>query len=267
MPTGLRARSLTSILVVLVAMVVVYSPPWLLTLVLLILGTVGVSEMYGLLGGKTAPLPLPLGLVLVSLLVLSAASSSLNLLDASAFLAGAVPLAWAMRCGPRPGGLQLWAFSAVGALYVGWPLAHVELLRHLPEGQAWVVLAIACTWATDTGAYLCGSLFGRTKLAPSISPGKTIEGGLGGLTLTAFVAVVTAPLVGLDLRAGMAAVLGLGLSVVGQVGDLAESYIKRVAGAKDSGRLLPGHGGLLDRIDGLLWVVVATYYLALALAA
>ncbi len=114
---------------------------------------------------------------------------------------------------------------------------------------------------------MCGSLFGRTKLAPSISPGKTIEGGLGGLTLTAFVAVVTAPLVGLDLRAGMAAVLGLGLSVVGQVGDLAESYIKRVAGAKDSGRLLPGHGGLLDRIDGLLWVVVATYYLALALAA
>lgn len=264
MLTGLGARSLTSVLVVLVALVVVYSPPWLLTLVLLALGAVGVSEMYGLLGGKTGSLPLPLGVGLVSFLVLSAASARLNLLAASAFLSGAVPLAWAMYRGPRTGGLQVWAFSAVGALYVGWPLAHIELLRYLPDGQAWVVLAIACTWATDTGAYLCGSMFGRRKLAPSISPGKTIEGAVGALALTFLVALVTAPLVGLDLSVGTVALLGLVLSVVAQMGDLAESYIKRVAGTKDSGSLLPGHGGLLDRIDGLLWVVVATYYIALA---
>lgn len=266
MPTGLGTRALSSVLVVLVASAVVYGPAWLLTLILLALGFIGVSEMYTLLGGKGVSLPLPLGLVLVSVLVLSAASSSLNLLDAAVFLAGALPLVWAMRMGPRTGGLQVWAFSAVGALYVGWPLAHIELLRQLPDGQGWLVFAVACTWATDTGAYLCGSLFGRTKLAPSISPGKTIEGSLGAFALTGLVGLLVAALVGLDIGPTLIVLISLLLSVVTQLGDLAESYIKRVAGAKDSGHLLPGHGGLLDRIDGLLWTVVAAYYLALAIS-
>ena len=262
MPSGLSTRTLTSVFVVLVAGVLVYAPAPVFTVVLVGLAAIGLIEVYGLLSAKGPRLPVPLGLALVALLVLSAADTRRSLLDIGVFLTGAAPLVWAMYKGPRQDGLTLWAFSAAGALYVGWPLAHMELLRYLPDGREWLILAITVTWATDTGAYIAGSLFGRHKLAPAISPGKTVEGALGGLALTTLVGGLVGWVVGLDLSAFGLALVSLVLSVLGQVGDLAESYIKRVAGVKDSGRLLPGHGGLLDRIDGLLWVVVATYYLA-----
>ena len=266
MPQALRARTLSSVLVVLAAALLVYGPPSLLVVVVLALACLGVAEMYGLLGREGVPtLPVPLGITLVCLLVLGAASARYNLLGAMAFLAVVIPLGWVIRKGPRAGALEVWALSAAGALYVGWPLAHVELLRRLPDGREWLILAISCTWATDTGAYIVGSLFGRRKLAPSISPGKTVEGSAGALLVTALTGVLVGSAAGLPRGAWAVAVVSLGLSVVAQAGDLSESYVKRVAGVKDSGRLLPGHGGLLDRIDGLLWVVVATHYLALAL--
>ena len=265
MPQALRARTLSSVLVVLAAALLVYGPPSLLVFVVLALACLGVAEMYGLLGREGAPLPVPLGITLVCLLVLGAASARYNVLGVVAFLAVVIPLGWAIRKGPHAGALEVWALSAAGALYVGWPLAHVELLRRLPDGREWLILAISCTWATDTGAYIVGSLFGRRKLAPSISPGKTVEGSVGALLVTTLTGVLVGALVGLPRGVWAVAVVSLGLSMVAQAGDLAESYVKRVAGVKDSGRLLPGHGGLLDRIDGLLWVVVATHYLALAL--
>jgi phosphatidate cytidylyltransferase len=252
---------------VLVAAVLVYSPAVLLTLVLLALGAIGLLEMYGLLS-RTGPsaLPSPLGLGLVGLLVLSAANARLGLLNVSVFLTVVAPLLWSMvvAAEPRAESVRLWALSAAGALYVGWPLAHVELLRQLPDGEAWLVLAIACTWATDTGAYIFGSLFGSRKLAPSISPGKTVEGSFGALLVTAPVGALVGGATGLGVGVWVLMLVSLGLSVAAQAGDLAESYMKRAAGVKDSGRILPGHGGLLDRIDGLLWVVVVAYYLAYA---
>ncbi|MDP9381390.1 MAG: phosphatidate cytidylyltransferase [Chloroflexota bacterium] len=264
LPPGLGTRALSSVLVVLVAAVLVYAPPWLLAPVLLALAGVGLLEMYNLLSRSGHALPVPLGLGLVFLLILSGTSGPPALLNLGVLLAGAAPLAWVMLKGPVSGMLEVWALAALGALYVGWPLAHVHLLRHLPDGQAWLALAIACTWATDTGAYIFGNLFGARKLAPSISPGKTIEGALGALLVTAAVGMLVARPVNLQLGVVAAAFVSLGLSVVAQSGDLGESYMKRVAGVKDSGQLLPGHGGLLDRVDGLLWVVVATYYLAIA---
>lgn len=249
----------------LVGVALVYAPRPLLTLVLLVLAAVGVVEMYGLLSSKQQELPLPLGVALVTLLVLSAANLHVRLLGVSVFLCLAAPLLWSLSRERHARGPEVWAYSAAGALYVGWPLAHIELLRLLPGGRDWLILAIACTWATDTGAYIVGSVLGKHQLAPRVSPAKTVEGAIGGLALTVVVGLLVEAIVGLRVALWGGALVALALSVVAQLGDLAESHVKRLAGAKDSGNLIPGHGGLLDRIDGLLWAVVATYYIAAAI--
>ena len=269
LPPGLGVRALSSVGVVLIAAVLVYGPAQILILVLLGLGAVAVAEMYGLLSRGDSGLPLPLGLALVGLLVVSAASGSgdtaatpplLGIAVSACFVA---PLLWGLYRGPRPGGLESSLFASAGALYVGWPLAHIGLLRTLPGGSDWLLLGITCTWASDTGACLVGATLGRHKLIPHVSPSKTVEGSLGALAVTVPVSVLVGVATGLPTGVTELALLGLGLSVAAQLGDLAESYIKRLVGAKDSGNLLPGHGGLLDRIDGLLWAVVVTHYVAL----
>ncbi|CAA9560905.1 MAG: Phosphatidate cytidylyltransferase [uncultured Thermomicrobiales bacterium] len=126
-------------------------------------------------------------------------------------------------------------------------------------GLGWLLVAILVTWMTDTGAYLVGKAIGRHKLIPRISPGKTVEGAAGGLAAAMMTSVVCIPAFGLDVAPGLAALMGLVLGTVGMLGDLAESMLKRHAGVKDSGSLIPGHGGILDRIDGLLFVIIATW--------
>jgi phosphatidate cytidylyltransferase len=140
-----------------------------------------------------------------------------------------------------------------GVFYVGGLLAALPLL-HEQMGPAWVALAIAVTFGNDTGAYFTGRALGRHKLAPAISPGKTVEGAVGGLAASLAVVFVARGLFmpSLTLRDGV--MIGVLAAIVGPAGDLVESLLKRAAGAKDSGRLLPGHGGILDRIDALLFV-------------
>jgi phosphatidate cytidylyltransferase len=152
-------------------------------------------------------------------------------------------------------------FSSVfGVVYVGGLLSALPLLHSSTKaGPAWVALAIAVTFANDTGAYFVGRAFGRHKLAPAISPGKTVEGAVGGLLAALTLTFVTgwALMDELSIRDRLA--IGLVASVVGPAGDLVESLIKRGAGVKDSGRSIPGHGGILDRIDALLFVGAYIY--------
>jgi phosphatidate cytidylyltransferase len=166
--------------------------------------------------------------------------------------------------GAPPASLTPWALTVAGALYVGLLGAHFVRLHDLEHGARWVLFALFVTFATDTGAYAVGRLLGRHKLAPRLSPGKTVEGALGGLAGGALAAVGLNAL--LDLGQPVAAMLALGLAaaVAGQLGDLAESLIKRAAGVKDMGHLFPGHGGILDRLDSLLFVVPLVYYVARA---
>jgi phosphatidate cytidylyltransferase len=149
-------------------------------------------------------------------------------------------------------------------LYCGLLVASLVGLR-LRFGMGWVILAFVVTWANDTFAYFAGHLFGRHKMIARISPGKTWEGFAGGVAGSVVGALVTRWLLLGDLPLGAAAVIGLGGAVFGPLGDLAESMIKRGAGVKDSSRIIPGHGGLLDRIDALLfvgpWVYVCAAYL------
>jgi phosphatidate cytidylyltransferase len=156
--------------------------------------------------------------------------------------------------------------AALALLGIGWCcglLPYLSRLRGLPEdGLGLASMALLCTWSADSGAYFAGHRFGRHKLHPRVSPAKTLEGSLGGL--------VCAVLAGVAIRAAFSLKMGLlwalGLSaacaVAGTVGDLGESLLKRSVGAKDSSRLIPGHGGLFDRFDGVLFSIGVVYCLA-----
>jgi phosphatidate cytidylyltransferase len=143
--------------------------------------------------------------------------------------------------------------AVMGAVYCGVMLSALVRLRQLDHGAIWIFLALAVTWANDTGGYFAGRAFGKTKLYPRISPSKTVEGAIGGAAFSIFwgVLVFKLGLPALPLWGG--AVIGAGASVLGPLGDLSESAMKRAYGAKDSGKLLPGHGGMLDRLDALIF--------------
>lgn len=161
--------------------------------------------------------------------------------------------------GERP--LERVVYTLFGLLYVPWLLGYFVMLRYSPDAAGGMVnfaLPLVATVGTDVGAFFIGHFFGRRKLAPEVSPGKTVEGALGGLLLS-FVAVFT-----LTRIAGMwsvydALLFSLLVSSAAQLGDLSESLIKRSLGSKDSGSSIPGHGGILDRLDSLLFAVPVTF--------
>lgn len=149
----------------------------------------------------------------------------------------------------------------LGVVYIGLLGAHLVLLRYLPDGSSWLIVGTAVTAGSDTGAYFIGKAFGKRKLCPNVSPNKTIEGAVGGV-LAGLVAGIGFALIFLP-TINWPFVIGSSvfLSLVGIVGDLTESIIKRGTGTKDSGNCLAGHGGILDRIDSLLFVGPVLYYL------
>ncbi len=157
--------------------------------------------------------------------------------------------------------LAFLASAGFAVLYISICSAHLVLIRFLPDGASWLLLLTTVTAGSDTGAYYAGRAFGKAKLCPNISPGKTVNGALGGLAAAVIAALLIAawllPEVS-SLRLGIVAAV---LSFIGVAGDLTESIIKRGTGVKDSGTLLGGHGGLLDRIDSLLLTAPLLYAL------
>jgi phosphatidate cytidylyltransferase len=174
---------------------------------------------------------------------------------------GALAYATAMARRPRPcDRLGDWAVTAGAPLLIGGLLSFGVLLRELDQGREWMLLAVLVTAASDSSAFFIGRAIGKTRLAPTISPGKTWEGAFGGLLGAGGAAAASVFVLGLDATLVEALVLGALMGVVGQVGDLAESWTKRAAGAKDSGWLIPGHGGILDRLDSFVFNLVLLYY-------
>ncbi|MBA2132789.1 phosphatidate cytidylyltransferase [Hydrogenispora sp. UU3] len=149
--------------------------------------------------------------------------------------------------------------------YTGFLFVYPLLIRQLTTPYGWQLLlfAFAVIWGTDTGAYFIGSAMGKTPLAPRLSPKKTVEGAVGGLV----VGTLTGVILGLFFQLPLFWLVGTGIlaSFVGQIGDLFASFLKRIAGVKDSGRFLPGHGGVIDRFDSALFSLPVVYYLALFL--
>jgi len=201
--------------------------------------------------------PMPwLGLALIALILLDAHTQT----DfARAILTATLVVSLTIGAvRPREGWLVGWAITVAGALYVGWLGAYFLLVRALPNGLMWTTLALVTAWATDTGAYIVGTRFGRHRFSPVISPKKTWEGAIGGWIAAPLVLVALGWLFSLPLV--HCALLGFLIGIAATFGDLAESLLKRQTGVKDSSNIVPGHGGILDRLDSLLFTAVVVYY-------
>jgi phosphatidate cytidylyltransferase len=153
--------------------------------------------------------------------------------------------------------------ATLGALYLGLPLAMLYMVRFIDRGTEWVLLIFFSNWATDAFALIGGRLIGRTKLAPTISPGKTREGAVIGVLSGFLIGVITGRIFNLPIPASIIAPALVAILTL--LGDLLESWIKRYFAVKDAGDILPGHGGLLDRIDGMLLASPAVYLLLMLL--
>lgn len=172
---------------------------------------------------------------------------------------GAILVLEVIRPGERP--LERVVYSIFGLLYIPWLLGYFLMLRYTPDAEAgllYFALPLLATFAADIGGFFAGHYFGKRKLAPEVSPGKTVEGAIGGLAFS-FVTVLVMTQLARIWSPLDAFLYSLLVASASQLGDLAESLIKRALKTKDSGTSLPGHGGFLDRIDSLLFAVPATY--------
>ena len=227
-----------------------------------IIAVAGVFEVYRLAERATGAKPAySLGIALTLAFMLNA---WLGAWDEGLLLtfAVALPLVW-LLARRQPDSFAAWAATVAGVLYVGWLFSHALLLRAVVDGRSWLLFAVLVTFATDTGAYFIGKLVGRHRMAPSISPKKTWEGAVGGVAGAAAAALGLAVILPLPLAAWQALLLGVAVAVVAEVGDLAESMLKRSAGAGEASQLLPGHGGMLDRLDSILFTIPFVYYVVM----
>jgi phosphatidate cytidylyltransferase len=236
------------------------------TVLAAILGLLAAVEFYRLVGVSKVLLLTAFGLLFTLLFIIYPhINCNLNVPPVSLLLTAAVALSLILLVFlPKKEGLfNNWAWTIAGILYVGWLLSFLVSLR-LNAGRDWLYLVLFATFGSDTAAYFIGKAIGRHKLAPQISPGKTWEGAIAGVlgaVIVSLLFTLNTPLQ-LPLVYWQAIILGVLVSVFGQLGDLAESLLKRNFGVKDSGNLMPGHGGLLDRMDSVLFagVVVYLYY-------
>ena len=153
-----------------------------------------------------------------------------------------------------------WVLQTVGALWVGVLFPYFAMLRNLPHGVGYLLAMLLVVIASDTGAYFGGRAFGAHKLAPRVSPNKTVEGAIAGLLASMLGGLVLRPWLMPALSGGEVAAISAAIAILAQLGDLAGSAFKRSAGVKDSGWIFPGHGGLLDRTCSLVFAAVFSYY-------
>ena len=236
-----------------------YLPPIASTCIVAVVGTLSLFELYRLCRPSAQPLAMGIGvagcvalivgphypgIVQPSLLVALVATLSIPLLVK-------MPLQESLKEG---------AITITGLLYIGLTLSYLVMIRLLPQGEWFLLFLLLVTWAADTGAYYVGTLCGQHALAPRISPKKTIEGLVGGLIGATIFAYAARWWFLSEFSGADCLILAVLLTLAGLWGDLTESAIKRSVGVKDSGGLLPGHGGMLDRLDSLLFTAPAFYY-------
>jgi len=248
---ALRKRIVTAVVLGATLLAVLFLlPPAATVLVLTVVVLLGAWEWSAFLRLRTPALRVAYVLLVAALLYVAwrftGSALARNVVLAAAVLWWVAALLWIVRAPRR---VPPWSAALAGvlALVPSW-LALVEL-RRAPQGADWMLFALLLIWVADIGAFFVGQRFGRLRLAPEVSPGKTWEGVVGGIAVSALVAVAGSVRFGVPL----ALFLPLCLATVGFsiVGDLTESLLKRSAGLKDSGTILPGHGGVMDRIDSL----------------
>lgn len=171
-----------------------------------------------------------------------------------------IPAIWMLARPPREKALINWALTVVGIFYTGWMLSLWVDLRGLEDGREWVFFGLLSTFTNDTCAFFCGRTWGTRPLAPSVSPAKTWQGAISGAVVTIVVSMLLKFILQLSPSYWQIALFGCLISIFAQLGDLVESLLKRNVGVKDSGIFLPGHGGILDRVDSLIFTGAIVYY-------
>jgi phosphatidate cytidylyltransferase len=261
----LGQRLLTAVVAIPVLVAIVaLAPAWLFDAVILALAVVAQWELYQMFSRVGVMATVGPGLCFGCAVVIAFAGGIERAWLVSLALSLAVAGCLVAGLRPRRGSGPDWTGSALtllGVCYCAWLLGHAIWLRALPYGAALVFLALGVTWCGETAAYFVGRRWGRHPLAPRISPAKTIEGAVAQLVASvaaAALALVVAPWPAFTPLHVVG--IGVTLGVLGQIGDLAESFLKRSAATKDASQLIPGHGGLLDRLDSLLFNVPALYY-------
>ena len=265
MNTQLRSRVITASLgIPLLILIIGWGRPEHFLLLVFLLTIVALCEYFFMVfrgRRKEQALGILLG-VLVSLGIIFPGN-----LEPGLWLGGVIVLAflsYLFSGGKLEERYQHLGWTVLGTLYVGYLVPHLLLLYRSPDGREWVFFVLLVIMAGDTTGYFVGTSLGKKKLYPEISPAKTVEGALASLAASALAGVVGGKLLLPATSWLESLLLSLVLSILGQAGDLCESWVKRVFSVKDSGNLLPGHGGLLDRMDSLIFpVVFATYYLRL----
>jgi phosphatidate cytidylyltransferase len=251
MTESLRKRIITAVvLAVLFLAVLLWLPPIATVIVVTALVLAGAWEWSAFLRptvsiARVAYVAL-LALLLLGVRYLAVDPEVRHLILITALVWWLVALGWIIFA---PRSVAPWSAGLAGVLALVPAWVALVWLRYLPNGQYWVLFTLLLVWGADIGAYFAGHRFGRTRLAPDVSPGKTWEGVVGGFALSAIVAVAGSAWFALPLYAFVPLCLAaVGFSIVG---DLTESLLKRFAGVKDSGTLFPGHGGVMDRIDSV----------------
>jgi phosphatidate cytidylyltransferase len=254
--SDLAARVLAALPAIAFALFIVIEGGPIFALGVLALGAVCLHELYGMYS-RLHPARLAGLVALAGLLAAAYYGGPPQVLLAAV---AALPVVFVLTLAQPRFGIGGLAITLLGVWWIGLALAHAVMLRGLPHGEGIVIDVLVGTFLGDTGAYLGGRLFGRRPLAPSVSPGKTVEGLVSGM----FCAIVAVWLAGRYqewLPGTHALVLGAGVALAGPLGDLFESFLKRQAGIKDSGGLFGAHGGALDRLDGVLFTAVVGYYI------
>lgn len=266
-------RAIVALIVGPVLIIATYLGGWFYFVPLFLVLLVAGSEYAHIMNALKHNTPRWLLLPSIALVLVAAWWSQWNLQGPALFLAlftSLIYCLWLFERGITLDAALDWFALVAGIMLLGWVGSHFFLLRHLPEDAwQWTLVALLGIWFADMAAYgvgkfLAGRFFlGRHALAPRLSPKKTVEGYVGGIIVGTLAAAVTA--VVLELPVLLAGLCGLAVSVLGVFGDLSISLLKREAGIKDSGKLFPGHGGALDRLDSLVWAVAIVYYLVVFL--
>ena len=259
----LKQRVITALLgIPLLIAVIWFGEPWF-TILVAIWGVLAVFEFYRLVAASKVPPLTYFGLIWTLLFILSPHFDYGIITPPLLASAVVLPLIWLLLRPQKETAFAGWAWTIAGILYVGWLLSYLVALRGLDAGRDWLFFALFTNFGSDTAAFFVGRTWGKHHLAPSISPGKTWEGAIAGVFGAIMVSLGLVALFSLPLSYWQAILLGLLVSIFGQLGDLVESLFKRNMGVKESGKLMPGHGGLLDRMDSVVFAGVVVYYYVL----
>jgi phosphatidate cytidylyltransferase len=274
-PSSVAQRWITALIAIPIVLTFVWFGGWIAFAAIVLVVILVTLELHNMLlhAGYHPLIWISFGLSMLFLIAAMFPTQRLLILETGLGGALLISFPWLFFRQKLDGAMVDWALTLAISIYVGWPLSFVLLLRgyqmssiyiasgifvYLPRGAWWLLMTLLGVWGFDAAAFFTGRYFGRHKLAPRISPAKTWEGVLGGFVLS-IIAALLLTVVPLGVPWYLAIVLGILLGVAAVLGDLAESLIKRQTHVKDSGQFMPGHGGMLDRIDSLLFAVIVVY--------